>query len=388
MNNQLSSDPVAQLRSARSSIKWTRYPADVLPLFVAEMDYPVAAPITAELIARVGASDLGYVDGPGPLTAAFSRFSTERWGWTSDPERVRIATDVSVGIVETLRYGLRAEANVVITPPVYPPFYELVEEAGHRRVEVPLIETDGTWTLDLAGLETAFAAGADAFLLCNPHNPIGIVHTRDELSAIAALAARYGVLVISDEVHGPLAHPGHPFTPFLAVAGEHGASAVTVTSGSKGWNLAGAKCALVIAGDAITTEVVDRFPEEVACRASILGVHANTVAFSCTDWLDDTVTKIVENDRLLASLFAEHLPAATYVRPQSSYLGWLDLRPLGLGDDPAAFLITHARVALNAGHTYGDSGRGFARINLACDPDVLRAAVERIAAATALVVAA
>lgn len=393
---------LARLRRERSSIKWTRFADDVLPLFVAEMDYDLAEPVVDELVRRVRASDVGYLDGPGPLAPAFARFALDRWSWRVDESRVHIATDVSVGIVETLRLAVPQGGRVVVTPPVYPPFFELVEEAGAEVVCVPLLVAgesagevtrassgsaalagDGWTGLDLAGLERAFASGVDAFVLCNPHNPLGIVHDAAVLAEVARLAARYDVLVVSDEVHGPLTHPGVVFTPFSPVAEAQGARSVTVTSASKGWNLAGAKCSLVVAGDDRTAVLLDGLVEEVACRTSILGLHANVVAFGCTDWLDDAVTKIVANDALLASLLAEHLPGVTYHRPAAGYLAWLDLRPLGLGDDPAAVLLAGARVALNAGHTYGPGGAGHARLNLACDPGVLVEAVRRIAALVA-----
>ncbi|WP_237581974.1 MalY/PatB family protein [Clavibacter phaseoli] len=377
---EVTTAPIEEIRGQRTSIKWTRFPADVLPLFVAEMDYAIAEPVVEELARRVRASDVGYLDGPGPLAPAFARFARDRWGWIVDERRVRIATDVSVGIVETLRLAVPRGGRVVVTPPVYPPFFELVEEAGARVEEVPLLVADGRASLDLAGLERAFASGVDAFLLCNPHNPMGLVHDAATLAAVARLAARHDVLVISDEVHAPLTLPGATFTPFAPLAESLGASSVCVTSASKGWNLAGAKCSLVIAGDPRTHELLDGFVEEVACRTSILGLHANVVAFSCTDWLDDAIARIVANDRLLASLLAEHLPGVVHHRPAAGYLAWLDLRPLGLGADPAAVLLERARVALNAGHCYGTGGAGHARLNLACDPDVLREAVRRIAA--------
>jgi cystathionine beta-lyase len=367
------------IRSARSSIKWTRFPADVLPLFVAEMDYALAAPIVETLVARIHASDVGYLDGPGPLAAAFGEFAADRWGWQVDPRRVHIATDVSVGIVETLRLALPRGGRVVVTPPVYPPFFELVEEAGADVVEVPLRAADGEWSLDLGGLEAAFAAGADVFLLCNPHNPVGIAFGADTLAAVARLAAAHDVLVVSDEVHAPLTHPGVTFTPFTPIAERAGARSVCVTSASKGWNLAGAKCALIIAGDDVTAALLDRLPEEVACRTSILGLHANVAAYSCTGWLDDAVAHIVANDILLDELLRDHLPAVTYHRPRAGYLAWLDLRGLGLGDQPTARILNEARVALNDGQTYGGEGTGFARLNLACAPDTLREAVRRIA---------
>ncbi|MBK4348940.1 MalY/PatB family protein [Lacisediminihabitans changchengi] len=374
---------LAEVRAGRSSVKWTRYAPDVIPLSVAEMDYQIAPEIAQTLIERVRASDFGYIDAPGPLSGAFATFADARWGWQVDPDRVRVTTDVSTAIVETLRYGIPPDGRVVINPPVYTAFYELIDEARANRVEVPLIHQDAAWSLDLAALERAFADGADAYLLCHPHNPLGLVFDERVLGEIARLAATYDVLVVSDEVHAPLTHPGVDFIPFLDVAAVHGARAVCVTSASKGWNLAGVKCALMVAGDARTLALLDSFPEEVTCRTSILGLHANVAAFATTGWLDETLDAVVANDRLLAELLAELLPAAVYHRPSASYLAWVDLRAFDLGEDPAAVLIETARVALNSGHKYGAAYDGFVRINLACDPEILREAIQRIAASIA-----
>jgi cystathionine beta-lyase len=380
--------PLEHIRRERSSIKWTRFPADVLPLFVAEMDYPLAPAIVATLVERVQASDTGYLDGPGPLAPAFAAFALNRWGWTVDPSHVHLATDVSVGIVEALRLAVPAGGRVAITPPVYPPFYELVEEAAASVIETPLLEQGDSWALDLTALETSFAGGIDAFLLCNPHNPHGIVWQRETLETLARLAAQYDVFVISDEIHAPLTYPGVTFTPFAPLALAAGARAVTVTSASKGWNVAGLKCAVVIAADDATNDLLNRLPEEVACRTSILGLHANITAFSCTDWLDNAIDQIVDNDSLLAELLREHLPTVIYHRPRASYLAWLDLRHLGLGESPYQRILDDARVALNNGECFGLGGQGFARLNLACSPDTLREAVARIAALVARVHAA
>jgi cystathionine beta-lyase len=344
------------------------------------MDYQIAPEIAETLIERVRASDFGYIDAPGPLSGAFAAFADARWGWQVDPHRVRVTTDVSTAIVETLRYGIPRGGTVVITPPVYTAFYELIDEARAIRVEVPLTERDAAWSLDLVALERAFADGADAFLLCHPHNPLGLVFDETTLGEIARLAAKYDVLVVSDEVHAPLAHPGVEFIPFLDVAAVHGARAICVTSASKGWNLAGVKCALMVAGDATTLALLDSFPAEVTCRTSILWLHANVAAFAAVEWLDGTLDAIIANDRLLAGLLAEHLPAAIYHRPSASYLAWIDLRAFGLGEDPAAVLIDTARVALNSGHKYGAAYDGFVRMSLACDPSLLREAIERISA--------
>jgi cystathionine beta-lyase len=180
---------------------------------------------------------------------------------------------------------------------------------------------------------------------------------------------------------GTSIYHGVTFTPFAVVAAEVGARAVTVTSASKGWNMAGMKCAIMIPSDARTLAMLDGFPQEVASRTSILGVHANVAAYADEEWLDATITKIQHNDELLAGLLLRRLPIVHYRRPTATYLGWLDFRNLGLGIDPAERVLQDARVALNSGPTFGAAGRGFARINFACSPSVLEEGVERIAKA-------
>lgn len=372
--------PLEQLFATRSSIKWRRYPADVLPVFVAEMDFDVEPAILDRVAETLRHSDTGYLDAAGPLAPAFARFAEDAWDWRVDTEWVHLATDVTVGVVEALRLELpESGGRVVLTPPVYPPFFEMVEEADAVAVTVPLLEHED-WALDLAGIEAAFAAGVDALLLCNPQNPTGRCHSRAVLEELARLAAAHDVFIVSDEVHAPLAHPGTRFTPFAPIARAAGARAVTVTSASKAWNLAGLKCAVVVAADERSAALLERLPEELAARTSILGLHANVAALSCLDWRDDLLDLLVANVRLLEAELAAHAPSVRAVRPDAGYLAWLDFRSAGLGDDPARVLIDEGRVALNSGLAFGEQGRGFARINLACDPSTVVEAVRRIAA--------
>lgn len=379
----VTADSLDALR-ARTSEKWTAYPADVLPLFVAEMDYPLAPAVATSMIDRITASDVGYVGGPGALPAAFASFAERRWGWSVDTDLVRTTTDVSVAIVETLRQVIRTGDGVIITPPVYPPFFDLVPEAGGTVVEVPLADDGASWSLDLDGIEAAFAAGARALLLCNPHNPLGLVHSAESLSALADLAKRFDAVVVSDEIHAPLTHPGTTFTPFLSVsdaAREHG---MCVTSASKAFNLAGVKCALMVGSSDRMRTVLDTMPLEVGFRTSLLGLHASIAAFddeSSSAWLDGTIAAITGNLELLESLIAVYLPGVTFRMPGAGYLVWLDLRSLEWGDDPSARALESARVALNPGPGFGEQGKGFARINVACSPEVLTEAILRIAAA-------
>lgn len=378
----LHADPLSLLRQ-RTSVKWQLFAPDVLPLFVAEMDYPSAPAILQTLQERVAASDLGYAMRPDELAVSFAGFAERRWGWRLDPSRVRMTTDVSVTIVETLRRVIASGDGVVITSPVYPPFRALVEEAGGVVVDVPLVDDGAHWSLDLAGIERAFADGARAMLLCNPHNPLGLVHSASALAELAAIAARLRATVVSDEIHAPLTHAGATFTPFLRASDEAREWGVTVTSASKAFNLAGLKCAFMIAASDRALAVLDGMPREVSFRTSLLGLHASTTAFSgaADDWLDSAVAAIERSQSLLVELLAEHLPGVAYRPGTAGYLAWLDFRGASSdwGDDPSVRAMEYG-VALNPGPEFGPAGLGHARLNLACSPAVLREAVERLAA--------
>jgi cystathionine beta-lyase len=374
-------EPLDRLRR-RTSEKWGAHPSDVLPMFVAEMDYPLAPAIAAALHEAVDLGDTGYVN-PRDVRAAeaFADFARDAWDWSPDPARMGIATDVSVVIVETLRRLAAPGDGVIITPPVYPPFFDLVPEAGARVVEVPLRDDGTAYSLDLAGIDRALAAGARGVLLCNPHNPLGLVHSREQLAELSRIVARHDGFVVSDEIHAPLTHPGVDFTPYLSVsdaAREHG---VAAESGSKAFNLAGLKAAFIVAESERMTELVRGLPEEVTFRTGHFGLMATRAGFAdARDWLAGTVAAIVENVELLEAQLAEKLPGARVRRPAASYLAWIDLSALGWGDDPAEYVLERARVALSNGPDFGREGRGFARMNLACAPELVVEAVDRMAA--------
>lgn len=375
-------EPLEKLRM-RTSMKWRAFPDDVLPLFVAETDYPLAPPIADVLAAAIRNSDTGYAPPTSELPEAFAAFAAARWGWSVDPEQVWTTTDVGVAIVETLRRVTKPGEGVIVNPPVYFPFFDLVAESGARVVEVPLAGgVEEGWSLDLDGIEQAFRDGARAFLLCNPHNPVGRAHTAEELRAVADLAAQYGATVVSDEIHGPLAYPDAVFTPFLSVSDAARQVGVCVTAASKAWNLAGLKCAVMVTAGGPNQQVVGSMPLEVYWRTSILGLRASVAGYrEGGEWLDGIVASLDASRRLLADLLAERLPAVKYRMPEATYLAWLDLRALGWGDDPAAHALEHAKVALSNGPPFGTPGRGFARLNLACSPEVLTEAVSRLARA-------
>jgi cysteine-S-conjugate beta-lyase len=363
----------------RTSEKWRAYPPDVLPLFVAEMDVPLAEPVARAATDAIALGDTGYVSGTG-YAEAFAEFAATRWGWDDiTAERTVVVPDVMMGVVEVLLRFTDPGGPVVVTSPCYPPYYPFVENIGRRVVEAPL---GPDYRLDLSVLGTTFERLADertAFLLCNPHNPTGAVHTRDELSAVARLAKRYGVRVVADEIHAPLVLRGAEFVPYLTVPG--GQNAICVVSASKGWNLAGLKAALAIAGPDAVDDLA-RFSSAVSDGASHVGVQAHTAALrSGGDWLDALLAGLDEDRRLLGDLLAKHLPDIGYLPPEGTYLAWLDCRPLRLDGDPAAVFLDRGRVALYSGPRFGTGGAGHVRFNLATSPEIITEAVRRMASA-------
>ncbi|MFA3878243.1 MalY/PatB family protein [Streptomyces sp. MMCC 100] len=378
--NPLHALGLEQLRR-RTSMKWRTYPADVLPLWVAEMDVPLAGSVVRAVTGAMELGDTGYPVGTA-YAEALAAFAGKRWGWDDlAVERTAIVPDVMLGVVEMLKLVTEPGDPVIVNPPVYPPFYEFVTHMDRRVVEAPL---GPGLRIDLGVLEEAFrqavaGGGRAAYLLCSPHNPTGTVHTADELSAVAALAERYGVRVVADEIHAPVVTGEARFVPYLSVPGaERG---LALMSASKGWNLAGLKAALALAGPGAAADLA-RMPEEVGHGPSHVGVLAHTAALrDGTAWLDAVLAGLEENRRLLTGLLAERLPGVVHRQGEATCLAWLDCRALGLGDDPAEVFLDRGRVALSSGIPFGSGGAGHVRLNLATSPEVLTEAVRRMAAA-------
>ncbi|WP_324011599.1 MULTISPECIES: MalY/PatB family protein [unclassified Microbacterium] len=380
MTTPLDALPLETLRT-RTSTKWATYPADVLPLFVAETDFPLAPAISQALSAAVERGDTGYVPPRTRYPEAFAGFASRRYGWEVDPARVRTTCDVMMGVAEAIRAVAGPGEGVIVTPPVYPPFFAVHEESATEAIRVPLVRTDAGWQLDLDGIDAAFAAGAKAILLCNPHNPTGTVHAREALAELAEIAARHGAWVISDEIHAPLVLPGAEYTPFLAASETAAEVGIALTSASKAFNLAGLKCAHFVTASDAAHAVVSRIPMEVEWRTGLFGILAGIAAFEDGDgWLDALIARLDANRALLADLLAEHVPGARYLPGDAGFLAWVDLGALGWGDDPSRRILKDAKVALNPGPSFGAEGAGFARINYGTGPEILEAAIRRIGA--------
>jgi cystathionine beta-lyase len=386
MGNSFEDLDLDRLRRRRSE-KWRLHPPDVLPAFIAEMDYDLADPVLAALRSAVELSDCGYANASG-LSEAFARFAAGRHGWAVDPGRVHLVPDVMAGVEAILQLTTEPGDGVVINTPVYPPFFAHIANAGRRVVEVPLVRpeghTEGRWELDFGGLEAAFAAGARGYLLCSPHNPTGRVWSAADLERIGSLAERYRVTVVSDEIHASLALPGVRHTPFVSLGGAAAEHGITLASTSKAFNVAGLKGAVAVAGSVTMQAVLGRLPAECQYGAGLLGVLASEAAWnSGDDWLDALIRQLDHARAEFGRLLGQRLPQAGYVPPEASYLAWVDCSALDLGPEPAEVFLRRGRVALGRGLDFGAPGEGFVRVTIGTSSALLADIVDRMAAAVA-----
>ncbi|WP_296667904.1 aminotransferase class I/II-fold pyridoxal phosphate-dependent enzyme [Demequina sp.] len=365
--------PLERLR-ARTSAKWRHYGPDVLPLWIAEMDVDLADPIREALERAVRDGDMGY-PGSTPFVESFVDFARRSWAWPDlDAAHVTPVQSVIMGYVDAILELTGDGGEVVVNPPVYPPFVSYLRQAGRVIREAPLGEN---LRLDLEEIDRAMAAATSggrgaAYLLCNPHNPGGAVHTRAELENVARLARQHGVTVVSDEIHAPVIHAGAEFTPYLAVD----PTGLALHGASKAWNLASVPAALLVGGP--EAAALESYRAGKHHSPGHLGVIAQTAAYSRGgEWLTGMLAGLERNRYLVRDLVADRLPGVTYTVPEGTYLTWLDFGTM-LGEDPAAILLEQGRVALSSGPAFGTGGVGHARLNIATSPAILEEAVARI----------
>ena len=377
----------ADLRRRRG-VNWTQYPADVLPLWIADHDFPPAPPIARLLEEMVAIGDLGYPVRPwvNPLPRLFAERQGALFGWRPDPGRVRVLTDVLQSMEAALLHHGHPGDGVIVQTPIYPPFLETVRTTRRTLVENRMLAPSrgGRWELDLDGFRAA-ARRARVFLLCNPHNPTGRVFERAELEAMAEVIVEEDIVVFADEIHQDLLFDGRRHIPFASLGDEVARRTVTFTSATKTWNIAGLCCALVHSGLDSLLATIDDFPPHYFGRVSIAGIEATATCWREGDpWARDLVAYLDANRSRLTSFVAERLPGVVYAMPEATYLAWLDCRALDLPRGPFAFFLERAKVALSDGPDFGEAGRGFVRLNFATPRAILDAALERMAAALLL----
>lgn len=376
-------DPVVK-RTSRGE-KWTTYSAEVLPLWVADMDFAVAEPIRRALQRAVDTSDLGYPVHPDPtdLPDVFAARAAQRYGWRVDPSQVEILTDVMQGVYVGLQQLSEPGDGVVVQTPIYPPFLGAVHHTGRRLAESALVRGPRGYEVDESDLRRA-AAGARILLLSHPHNPTGRCFRRGELEAIAEIVLANDLFVVSDEIHADLVLGGERFVPFASLAPELASRTLTLHSASKAFHIAGLRCAVAVFGG---DEIRRRFlgvPRHLRGGINILGFEATRAAWRHGQpWLDAALEHLRGNRDFVARTVAASLPGVVHDPPEATYLAWLDCRALALEPTPFRFFLERAKVALSDGARFGKPGAGCVRLNFATSRAVVCEALERMAKALA-----
>jgi len=363
--------------------KWSVYSPDVVPLWVADMDFRAPDPVIAALHRRVEFGVFGYPAYPHRLCEAVAARLQLLYGWAVAPE----ACVPLPGVIPGLNLACRACAApgdaVVVFTPVYTPILRAPGTAGLRRIDVALVSgIDLRYEIDFDALEASLTADTRLLFLCNPHNPVGRTFTAGELERLAEICCERDILICSDEIHSDLIYAGHRHTPIAALSPAAAARTITLMAPSKTFNMPGLKCAFAVIPDA---ELRARFQSARAglvSEVNLLGVEAALAAYeSGEEWLSACLSYLQDNRDYVQSFVREQLPRVRCMPPEATYLAWLDCRALDLEGGPYRFFLEKARVALSDGEIYGPGGEGFVRLNFACPRSILTEGLQRMVVA-------
>lgn len=376
-------------RRATDSVKWNRHEADVLPLWVADMDYPVPAPVLQALHSRIRHGIFGYPD-THPKPDAFSDLQLvladrmqRLYNWKVAPEEVLLLPGVIVGLNLTCHMLATPGGGVLIQTPVYPPFYLTAPNSGMILQEAALLRRpDGAYEVDWQAFEAAFTDQTRIFILCNPHNPVGRVFRKDELERMAEICLKRGVIICSDEIHCDLLFTGYKHTPIASLDQEIAQNTVTLMSPTKTFNMAGLQCSFAIVQNKELRKKLEQTTRGLVMWVNLIGLTASLAAYrEGQEWLDQVLGYLEGNRNYLFDVIQSRLPGIKMVKPEGTYLAWLDCRNSGIPGNPCDFFLKEARLAFNDGVSFGKGGEGFVRLNFASTRATLTQAVERMRAA-------
>jgi cystathionine beta-lyase len=370
---------VAFLRSRRTN-KWHKFADDVLPAWVADMDFGVAPPV-AEALARLARNqEYGYAAREGALAAAFSRRMQSRFNWETDPASAHPIGDlVQASFSSVMAFSEPGDA-IILQLPSYPPFMAAINDTGRRLIANPMRDSGARWMLDLAAYEASPDPRARVLIFCHPQNPTGRAYTRAELEEVAAFAIRHDLIVVSDEIHADIVYPGNTHIPLASLSPEIAARTITITSATKSFNIPALRCAVMYFGTPdLKARFFARIPSRLLGSPGVTGVDATIAAWDeGQNWLDEIMGQLKANRDWLVQTIGSELPGVALRLPEATYLAWLDCSALGLPTPAGQFFLDKARVGLNAGESFGAAYANFARLNFASPAPVLREVVGRM----------
>lgn len=361
--------------------KWTSYP-EMIGAFIAEMDFGTAPCVIEALRNTVDHGFFGYLPDAMEegLAKAVSGWYRDETGWDVPEERIHSIPDVLKGLEITLNFYAPKGGKVIVPTPGYMPFLFVPSYSDREIVQVPMLREGDDWQFDYDGIEAAFVDGGEVLIVCNPHNPIGRVLTREEMLRLSEIVDRHGGRVFSDEIHAPLVYEGHRHIPYASISETAANHTITSIAGSKAWNLAGLKCAqIVLSNDADQDTWANGGASWAGHGASTLGVIASIAAYNeGREWLADVIRYLDGNRRRLAELVAEEMPGVHYAMPQGTYLGWLDFTDTKVPEDVGAFFREKAGVAITDGGACGEVGCKCVRFNFAMPRPLMEQAVRQM----------
>lgn len=367
-------------RRNTDSIKWNWFEDDVLPMWVADMDFRSPKPVIDALHERIDHGVFGYGAPPEGLRKAIISHLAERQDWAVDESEISFISGVVTGFNHALYSLTEPGDKILIQTPVYPPFLTAPEEAGRQCLHNELVmREDGQYELDFDDFEAKAASGVKLFILCNPHNPVGRVFTRKELTKMAEICLKYEVFICSDEIHGDLIYSGYKHIPIASLSKEVAEKTVTYFAPSKTFNVAGFSTSVYVVQNKWMRERLSQSMRMLLGHPNILGLHAALAAYREGGvWLEALLDYLEDNRDFLAAYVREELPGIRMGTPEGTYLGWLDCNALSLDGSPHEFFLKRAKVGLNKGADFGKGGEGFVRLNFGCPRALLEKGLTRM----------
>ncbi|CAN5457667.1 PatB family C-S lyase [soil metagenome] len=373
-------------RRGSDSGKWHYFGADVLPMWVADMDFRSPAPIIKALHERVEHGVFGYgLDSPQLKTVLCERMQ-RLYNWTITPDDIVFWPGLVCGLnVVSRAIGERGD-GVLVNTPVYPPFLSSpINQERTLNVAELDVQVKGQhlhYALNDRAFEAAIQANTRLFLLCNPHNPVGRAYTRDELTRMADMCLRHNLIICSDEIHSDLLLGGAQHIPIASLDPTIAKQTVTILAPSKTYNLPGLGCSIAIIQDAALRKRVQKAAEGIVPHVNVLGYVAAIAAYAeCEDWLDQLRAYLTANRDFLVAYLAEQMPTLRTTVPEATYLAWIDCSQAGIEGNAQKFFLEEAKVALNSGAVFGEGAADFVRLNFGCTRATLQQGLEKMRAA-------
>lgn len=363
--------------------KWDLYDEDVLPLWVADMDFRSPEPVIRTLAERIEHGFFGYPNDYTQVTElrlAIIDWIEQRHGWQVQPEDLVFLPGVITGFDLACHTLKPSRRGVLVQTPIYPPMLGAAKNTGRLPQEMQLARLeDGSYSVDWDAFESAITEKTGMFILCNPHNPTGRVFRRDELERMAEICLSRGVLICSDEIHADLVYPGHSHIPIASLDPEIARHTITLMAPSKTFNLAGLQCSFAIIPNQSLRRRYIASSKGLVSWVNLLGRLAALAAYrEGRDWLDQILIYLQGNRDFLYNYIKAEIPQLSLARPEGTYLAWLDFRQANLPGNPYEFFLENARVALGDGRMFGHGGEGFVRLNFGCPRSILEEGLNRM----------